>query len=612
MESPNELLSQFDNLEILCENHGIPCLGLCSNTSCNSQVKLLCMKCIKSGNTCITKENHELITISEILFRFFKSEEKLLSTEIKEFLKLNKIFNNFDKKDLNNILSDYKNLKENKNIKQIETIIYDLVNYFTEIFKLKNDRKLEKLKRRSKSNEKKYEKDMNILLSMKLPDINEKNIDKKKNFKEIIKKGYQLTSPKNFFNSVKLLNDFHKFTKISNKLNNQIYANKVCSNISNLNDNRKKLEKKIDSLLNELETKLEIKMEKIEKSIIPSKDNKFDYTSKIISCSNFSSNPQNLKYKGDLCINAHKYNSIDKVFCAFNSFSNESLVAWGTTMFFIELFDLDKNEIFKTIKNAHINIIYSCRHFPDKKKKIDYIITSSYDRNVKLWDIKDCSCNLTIFNPHISNHIYSVSILFEEEKNKNYIITSCTHDFMKIYDFSGKLKQTFGQMDINTYFIDTYYDDKKKKYYILNANSSDVKSYNFNNGEIYKIYKGFPQSWHMSVIIHEIKEKQILIASDGNGYIRMWGFHSANLIKSIFTNSFINLRGICLWNEKYLFAGASDHQIKLFDLIEGKYIFFYKEHTKNVCTLDKIKSKRYGECLLSQGLDGKIKIWSSK
>ena len=115
----------------------------------------------------------------------------------------------------------------------------------------------------------------------------------------------------------------------------------------------------------------------------------------------------------------------------------------------------------------------------------------------------------------------------------------------------------------------------------------------------------------MSAIVYESNEQQILIESDGNGYIRMWDFHKANLIKSFFTNYLVNLRGICLWNEKYLFAGASDHQIKLFDLINGKYVKFYKEHISSVCTLDKIKSSKFGECLVSQGLDGKIKIWSA-
>ena len=611
MESISDLLSPFDELEIICEKHGIPCLGLCSNTSCNSQVKLFCMKCIKSGETCITKEKHELITVSEILLRFFKSEDKYESTEIKEFLKMNKIINNYDKKEINNILFEFKNLKEEKHIKQLEKYFHELINFFIEKFKLKNNIKLEKIKNRSKSYNKKYEKDINILLKIKLPEINEKNIDSNKKIKEIIKKGYKLSTPRNFVNSVKLLNNISKVTQIANRLNKKIYINKVYSNMSNINDKRKKLENKIDKILNDLENKFEKKMENIEKLIILPKDNKSIYISKNISFLNFSSDPKNLKYKGDICINAHKHNSINKVFCAFKSFSNETFIVWGTNMYFIEFFDLDKNEIVKTIKNAHINVIYSCRHYPDKKNKIDYLITSSHDRNVKIWDISDFSCKLTIYGSHMSNHIYSVSILFEENKNMNYVITSCPNDFMKIYDFSGKLLQKFGQMDENTYFLDTYYDNKTKKYFILNGNSTDVKSYNFKDGEIYQIYKGLPLSWHMSVIIHEKNEQQILIESDGNGYIRMWEFHTANLIKCIFTNSFVNLRGVCLWNERYLFAGGSDHQIKLFDLIDSKCILSYKEHTSAVCTLDKSKSKIYGECLLSQGTDGKIKIWIS-
>ena len=31
-----------------------------------------------------------------------------------------------------------------------------------------------------------------------------------------------------------------------------------------------------------------------------------------------------------------------------------------------------------------------------------------------------------------------------------------------------------------------------------------------------------------------------------------------------------------------------------------------------ICTIEKITSKVYGECLLSQALDGTIKLWSSQ
>ena len=609
MDLLNDYLSPLDNLEFICEEHGIPCEGLCSNSFCNNKTKLLCMKCIKSGNTCIMKEKHELVTLSEFMLRFFKSENKS-KLEIQDILKMNSIINEYDKNELNNVKSEFKSIKEEKNIKIIENKLIEMINYFIEAFKSKNKLKLEKLKERSKSH-KKYEKDINNLLNIRMPEIDKNIIDNDKKLKEVIKKGCSLSTPKNFVNSVKLLNNKNKFTEISIRLNKKIYASNVYSNISTMNDNRKKLENKINTILDDLEKKFDKKMELIENSIIIPQNDKILYSSYNSSILKFSSNPYNLKYKGDICNTAHKSNSIDKVFCAFKSYSNESFIVWGTTIYSIEFFDLEKNKIINTIKNAHINTIYSCRHYQDKKNKLDYLITSSYDRNVKVWNVKDFTSKVIIYNAHTSNYIYSACILFEENENRNYIITSCPSDFMKIWDFSSKLVEKVGHMDENTYFVDTYYDSKNKKYYILNGNYADVKSYDFKSGEVYKRYKGTPQSWHMSAIVYESNEQQILIESDGNGYIRMWDFHKANLIKSFFTNYLVNLRGICLWNEKYLFAGASDHQIKLFDLINGKYVKFYKEHISSVCTLDKIKSSKFGECLVSQGLDGKIKIWSA-
>ena len=610
MSSLSELFSPFDSLEIKCEIHGIPCLGLCSNSLCNSETKFLCMKCIKSGKTCITKEKHELITISELLHRFFKSEEDKNKEIIKDIIKMNYIVNGYDKKALNDIKEKYKSIRDEGSVKLIENKLYEIINYFVDTFKLKNNKNVEKLKDLSKSH-KKYDKEINILLNTKLPEIVPNNVRSDKKLKDIISKGFKLSSPKNFTQSIKLLNNKNKLNEISNRLNKKIYASKVFSNVSEINNKRAILENKIDSILEDFEKKLETKMENLEKSLILPKNNTSLYTiSYNCSEAKFSSDPNNLLYKGDVCTDAHKFNSINKVFCAFRTFSNQAYIVWGTTFFNIIFFDLESNTIAKEIKNAHTNIIYSCRHYPDTKNKIDYLITSSFDRNVKIWSIKDFSNLFIIYSAHQSNTIYSVSILCEENENKNYVITSCTNDFMKIWDFSGKIVQKLGQLDENVYFVDTFYDTKNKKYYILSGNYCDVKSYEFKSGELYRRYKGMPQSWHMSAMVYEIKEQQILIESDGNGYIRLWEFHKANLINSIFTNYMANLRGICLWNDRYLFAGASDHQIKLFDIIEGKFIKCFKEHTSGVCTLDKIKSKRYGECLLSQGLDGKIKIWS--
>ena len=66
METSGNLFSPFDDIEFICETHDLPCIGLCSYGLCKEKTQFLCMKCIKSGKTCITKEKHELITISEL------------------------------------------------------------------------------------------------------------------------------------------------------------------------------------------------------------------------------------------------------------------------------------------------------------------------------------------------------------------------------------------------------------------------------------------------------------------------------------------------------------------------------------------------------------------
>ena len=607
MESLSELLSPFDDLELFCEEHGIPCIGLCSNYMCNEKIKFLCMKCIKSGNTCITKEKHELITLAEMLYRFFIKEENK-SIDLLEIQTMNQIIKDYEKGELNNILIQFKSIKEQSTEKmnQIKDVFNNIITSLIENFKYKNNEKLDELVKMSKEN---YDndKEYKLMLDIKMPEVDKKNLDHNQKLIDFMNNGYKLSSPQNFINSVKFLYDTNKFIETSQKLNHKIYTNEI---ISNSNEEKKKLlENKIDLLLNELEQKFDKKMEQIEKEIILPKENASIYLSNNTSIK-FTKDAKELVYKEDICSSAHKTNSIDKVFCAFKSFSGESLVVWGTPQYNIEFYDLGKGQIIKTIQRAHNQTIFSCRHYPHMKNRIDYLISSSYDRTVKVWDIKTFSYIVNISNAHSGNYIYSVSVLCDEKDDTNYIITSAPNEYMKIWDFSGKYIRNMGQNDESTYFIDVYFDNKEKRNYILNANSVDVKSYSFKNGELYHKYKGTPQTWHMSAVVNETKNQHILIESDGNGYIRMWNFHTGILIKSITSSPTLNLRGICLWNDDYLFAAGNDYQVKLYDLTQGKFIKSLKGHTSTVCSIEKVVHPKYGECLISQGLDGKLKMWT--
>ena len=293
MESLSELLSPYDNLEIFCEEHGIPCIGLCSNYLCEEKVKFLCMKCVKSGQSCITKQKHELITLSEMLYRFFIKEENK-SIDLLEIQEMNQIIKDYNKDEFNNMLTQFKTIKEESNIKmnQIRNAFIALINHLIELFKQRNDEKLIELKDIS-TNKMSNEKDINFLLSIKMPEVDKKSLDNNQKFIDFMNNGYKLSSPKDFSNSVKYLNDTSSFVDTSNKLNKYLY----CNEVSSKNEEKKqKLEKKIDSILDELELKFDEKLGEIEKEIILSKNEQFIYSS-ALTASKFRSDPKELIQK---------------------------------------------------------------------------------------------------------------------------------------------------------------------------------------------------------------------------------------------------------------------------------------------------------------------------
>ena len=605
MESLSEIFSPFDNLEIICEEHGLPCIGLCCNYCCKEKTKFLCMKCVKSGNTCITKERHELITLSEMLYRFFLIEENK-SVNILHIQEMEQIINEWKLEDLEKVTQNFKSM-QGQNYKKfdiIKAMTSNLIKDIIQAIKEQNINKLNEINFKSKNIPNQVEKD--LLFKMYIPS---ENITKNKDdIITYINNKYQSKNANDFVNQVKFLFDTHQFIKVAKNINDQIYINQL-TNITE--DKKEKLNSKIDSILKDLEADLDSKLSLVEEEIILSTENPSIYTSYNFSFK-LQNDPQELVFKKDICSNAHKTNSIDRVFCAFKSFLGEALIVWGSSNNNIEYYDCEKEKIVKTFHQAHSQTIFSCRHYPYVKKRIDYIITSSYDRTVKLWDYTQNSYDLCISNAHGGYYIYSVSVLFNIQEDKNYVITSSSNEKMKVWDFKGNYIRNFGQDSESTYFIDVYYNKMKKQYYIINANSVDVKSYEFDTGNLYHKYKGIPQTWHMSAVINETKQGQLLIESDGTGRIRIWDFNTANLLKNIASTYSLNLRGICLWNDRYLFAAGNDYQVKLFDLEEGKFIKSFKGHSSTVCTIEKIKHPKYGGCLVSQGLDGKLKLWAPK
>ena len=317
------------------------------------------------------------------------------------------------------------------------------------------------------------------------------------------------------------------------------------------------------------------------------------------------------EFKKDITSNAPIYCSATQMFCAFKSLKGDSLSAWVTKDNTIELYDLEKDALIKSVKDAHVKDIHSCRHFVDIKNNKDLLITCSYDKSIKVWDIENLEKPLIdIQNAHSNGFIFTSCILSHEKIPENYIISGADDENIKIFDFNGKFLDKSVKVSDYVNLLDVYYYKREKKFCIINANSHDIKIYSFDDLKIYKTYIEKNSSSHAHVIVYENEkeDKVLLIDSDMKGFIHIWDFDTEECLKTIFLQTIIN--GICFWNEQYIACTGRDKKIKIVDIKEAKIVRLITGHEKETISVQKVNIPKYGDCLVSHGKDGFLKVWS--
>jgi WD40 repeat protein len=183
---------------------------------------------------------------------------------------------------------------------------------------------------------------------------------------------------------------------------------------------------------------------------------------------------------------------------------------------------------------------------------------------------------------------------------------------LKIFNFKGEKIKEIKESNEKTFFVDTFIDIKTLKNYIITGNNNYLKSYDYKNNELFHKYFDSDTGVHISIIINEDKEIIRLIESCSDGNIRIWNFHSAELLNKIKVHDDW-LFGICLWNNDYLFVACKDKIIRLIQIREGLIVKYLEGHQHGIFSMKKISIPKYGECLLSQGYDiDQIKLWVDK
>ena len=325
-------------------------------------------------------------------------------------------------------------------------------------------------------------------------------------------------------------------------------------------------------------------------------------------------NPINIKLLKEITNNSYSDWIFENTFLIFNSINNFYILVYATELKSIIFYDLNNFKSITEIKNSHNEYITNFRHCYNKNMKIDLIMSvSRSDNNLKIWEINYFQCLLNLKNINSDGLLNSATFL---NFNNNIFIITCNRNWtnpnpIKIFDLKGEKLKEITNLKKNSFYIDVYYENKTSKIYIILGNEGNVISYDYKDNEIYNVYQEIFENdiFHHSVIIFEDKEITKLIeSSDGNGIIKIWNFHTAELLKKIACSNNA-LRGICLWNEDYLFVGCGDKTIKLIELENGKIVNSLIGHNNNVCSFKIIYHPKYGKCIISQGHENdQIKI----
>ena len=309
------------------------------------------------------------------------------------------------------------------------------------------------------------------------------------------------------------------------------------------------------------------------------------------------------------------FKSINDILCLIYSNDFRSIISYN----------LIDNKIINVIKNAHEEYIINFRYYSDKNNKRDLILSIDGCNDIKIWDIFNCECILSIFEVYTKGRLFSACFL--NDNNQIYILTSKgifgdeSLEPIKVFNLNGNKIKEINDSNDKTHFIDTYYDKTSYKNYIITGNRGYAKSYDYNKNKVYHIYNdnknylnmdyknyySFNEE-HNSIIINNNEEIIKLIDSSFDKYIRIWNFHSGQLLKKI--NAFFSINSIVLWNNNYLFIGCSNKSIKIIDLKYEKIVKELYGHNSKVNSVKRIYHPQYGDCLISQGYRyGKIILW---
>ena len=516
-----------------------------------------------------------------------KYEIKLVKNCMKEKDKFDMLFNQFKLLKKNNY--------DNDKIEEMNNKINELNN--------KIDKKDEEIK------------DIINKKDLVINEINQKVISLENKIQELENKNIDIINK--YENEIKLLNN--KIMNLENNINNSIIKINDSINCFNLlkeeknidNNNVNKMNNNIfndeinknEIIINNEYQEKEINLEKI--------NNNKEYEKKINY--EFVKDPKNL-----ISSNSDSgYNDIFEIYISYKD-NQEYIVSPSCKNFNLNIFNLRNNQKILSLEK-HKNSIRTIRYFINNKNKNEYLISADRDYKVIIWDITNNYNIKYIIDTKYASDIYSCLLVFPENMNDNFIVTSTycmsknnEEAATKVYSFNDCkfIKYINNTSDIHIYYLLSWYNKNNNQYYIIQFSKNKILINNLISDELYSELINIPEGYHYSGVLYYKDNKDYLCSSSTNGYLNIWDLYEKKIYKNINTNG-SNLGHVINWNNKYIIAvDINKKSFKIIE-IENNSIYDIKNDNKHkLYCIKKVNHPIYGESLLSVTNDKVIKLWT--
>jgi WD40 repeat protein len=286
----------------------------------------------------------------------------------------------------------------------------------------------------------------------------------------------------------------------------------------------------------------------------------------------------------------------------------------------------------KTILKAHNSMIYSLSLLPN-----DHIVSASWDRTIKIWDINNKTCIKTISD---EASVRSV-ILFP-----NGYLASCSNKAIKLYDIkddykyiktlnfekytlfnkiiklsNGNLactafserKQYILILDSNDYkLINTMLEDKGWIYSLIHFNDnkfasgteySAINLWDINVSDN-KCVASLTGHGHRVLSLLYFQKENLLLSGSSDQTIKTWDLNNYECVRTIQADKYNGISSLLLLPNGYFASGSYDHFIKIWQLGDFQCLNSLKDKNTVSCLL-LLKGNR----IVSATHDGHLTIW---